>query len=309
MSTVTTLTGENSFLLQQALSSHLKAFIAEHGDMAVEHIDGEEVEYDRMREALESLPFLASSKLVVLRRPSANKQFVEHAERLLTQLAETTRVLIIEPKLDKRSSYYKYLLKQTDYHEFTELDEIGLSKWLQQEAKVAGAILSPADARYLIERVGVNQRLLSNELAKLVSYDNHITRQTIELLVEPTSQSSIFDLIDAAFAGNVRRATTLYDEQRKQGVEPQQVIAMLSWQMHILALVKTAGERDPATIAKEAKLNPFVVRKSTGIARRLSLSELRTLVHEVAQLDARLKSQGIDADEAVRNLILRLSGI
>ena len=48
--------------------------------MGLQRIDGEEVEYDAIREALESLPFLASKKLVVLRAPSANKEFVEKVE-------------------------------------------------------------------------------------------------------------------------------------------------------------------------------------------------------------------------------------
>ncbi len=56
-----------------------------------------------------SLPFLASKKLVVLRAPSANKQFVEQVETILASVSDTTDVIIIEPKLDKRSAYYKFL--------------------------------------------------------------------------------------------------------------------------------------------------------------------------------------------------------
>lgn len=303
---VTTLTGENSFMLQQELRRIVDEFVAEHSDMALEQIDGEEAEFDRIREALQSLPFLASKKLVVLRTPGANKQFTESAEALLTELSDSTDVLIVEPKPDKRTAYYKFLKKHTELTDYPELDVPQLAKWLVQTAKEQGANLSLSDATYLVERVGANQQLLSNELAKLLQYDTNITRATIDLLTERTPQSTIFELLDAALAGHSKRALELYHEQRSMKVEPQQILALLGWQLHILAIVKTAGERDPSDIAKDAKLNPFVVRKSQGIVRRMTLSELKELIHNVLTLDIRLKSANIDADEALQNLILTL---
>jgi len=303
---VMTLTGANNYMLQQTLRRLITEFVAEYTDMGLEKLDGEEVEYDRMREALESLPFLASKKLVVLHRPSANKQFVEQAETLLANASEATDVIIVEPKLDKRLSYAKFLQKQTDYHEFGEMDEPSLSQWLVQQASGLGATLSQADARYLVERVGLNQQLLSNELDKLVNYNPQVTRQTIDLLTDRTPQSTIFELVDAAMAGQTKRAIDLYAEQRQQKIEPQQILAMIIWQLHVLAVVKTAGQRDANEIAREARLSPYVVRKSQGIARRLTLAELKQLIHDVLELDVRLKSKSIDADEALQHLLMTL---
>lgn len=303
---LTTLTGENSFLLQAACKRLIADFVAEHGDMALERLDGQEAPYDRMREALESLPFLASKKLVVLDSPSANKEFIEKAEGLLSGVPETTDVIIVEPKPDKRTSYFKFLKKSTELKMFDELDEFGLAKWLIDAAKERGGTLGQADAKFLVGRVGANQRLLSNELDKLLNYAPNITHETIELLTNETPQSTIFELLDAALAGNIKKALELYEEQRALRVEPQQIIAMLGWQLHVLAVVKTAGERDAATIAKEAKLNPFVVRKSQGLARRMSLSDIKKLVHDTLELDIRLKSEPIDADDALQHLLMSI---
>ncbi len=300
---LTVLTGSNTFGLRRELSRLVEAFVAEYTNLGLERLDGEEAGFDRIRESVESLPFLASRKLVVLSSPSANKDFLEKAAGLLGGAPETTDVIIVEPKLDKRLSYYKFLKKSTEYKEFNELDEHGLTRWLVDEAKGRGGTLSQNDARYLVDRVGVSQQLLSNELAKLVGYNPIITRQTIELLTDLAPQSTIFELLDAALAGKTKRAFELYAEQRALKVEPQQIIAMLVWQLHVLALVKAAGQRDPASIAKEARLNPFVVRKSLAIAQRLTSAELKALIHRTLRLDLRLKSQSIDADEALQNLL------
>jgi DNA polymerase III delta subunit len=150
--------------------------------------------------------------------------------------------------------------------------------------------------------------LLSNELEKLLLYDPKITRQTIDLLTEPTPQSTIFQLLEAAFAGNPKRALELYAEQRALKVEPAQIVAMLAWQLNILAIIKTAGNHSPDAVAKEAKLNPFVVQRSQSIARKLSLIQLKKLVSDLLKIDVATKRTNIDPDEALQHYLLTLAG-
>lgn len=303
---IITLTGSNSFSLQAGLAQLTGAFVAEHGDIAVERLDGEAA-FERLQEALQSSPFLASKKLVIIRSASVNKQFTEHVESLLNMLPDSTDLIIVEPKIDKRSSYYAWLKKHTTLHEHAELDEQGLARYLVEAAKAQGSTLSLSDARYLVERVGTSQQLLANELEKLVLYNPHISRASIDELTEAAPQSTIFDLLEAAFAGNGGRALALYKEQREQKVDPSQIIALLAWQLRILALLKTAGERSEPAIASQAKVSPFTLKKSSGIARRLTLAELKQLINNLLVLDVRSKRESIDLDGAIQNFLLRLS--
>ena len=304
---MTVLTGENAFALKRALDTRVQMFISEYGDFAVERLDGAEASFERIQESLQSLPFLATKKLVILRDAGLNKQFTEHGERLIKALPETTDLIIVEAKLDKRSSYYKYLKKATAVQEFAELDESGLARWLVAETAAAGGSLAAADARWLVERVGASQQLLSNELNKLLTYDLHITRQTIELLTEATPQSKIFDLLEAAFAGNTKRALNLYQDQRAQKVDPSQIIAMLAWQLKIVALIKAAGDRTMNDIVRDAKLSPYTVGQGQRIAGRLTLAQLKRLVRGLLIIDVRSKRQRIDLDEALQNYLLMLA--
>lgn len=275
--------------------------------MGLERLDGEEVSYEQMLGAVQSLPFLAPRKLVVLRAPSACKEFTEKFEQFTEEIAETNDVLIVEPKLDRRLGYYKLLKRDTNFQEFAVLDANGLARYLADYAKGQGGTLSAGDARTLVDRVGQNQLTLQHEVDKLLAYDPKITKTSIELLTERTPQSSIFELLDAAFAGNTKRAMELYDEQRALQVEPQQIIAMLVWQLHILAIVKTAGGRDTDAIAREAKINPFTVRKTQGLAQRTSVAQLKKLVTDLRRFDVRLKSEGLSADEVARYYLLSVA--
>lgn len=304
---IITLTGENNFGLQAALDDLVKGFVIINSPLALERVDAQEAGFDKIQEVMTGLPFLSARKMVLLRSPSSNKQFVEQFEQLIGDMPDTTDLVLVEPKLDKRTAYYKQLKKLTDFKEFAELDGAALARWLADTAKQAGGKLSLPDATYLVERIGPNQQLLSNELDKLLLYDSNVTRRTIDLLTEPAPQSTIFQLLEAAFAGRSERALKLYGEQRAQKVEPQQIIAMLAWQLHVLAVIKAAGDRPADEIAKDARLNPFVVRKSQGIARDLSLGEVKRLVADLIKIDVSSKRTAIDLDEALQNYLLQLS--
>ena len=301
---ITTLSGENGFALRQELRGIVDGFVDEHGDLALVRLDGEDSTVAQMQEALESMPFLASRKLVVLSAPSAQKEFAERAQDLLMNTSEVTDVVVVEPKLDKRSSYYKLLKSRTEFREFPELDASRLAAWLCDRAKQRGGSLSSADARYLVERVGAHQQLLANELDKLLAYEAHVTRQSIEMLTEANPQSTIFDLLDAVLAERRRDAMCLYEEQRQLRVEPQQLLAMMAWQLHIMSLVAAAGARSDAEIASQAKLSPYVVGKSRGLLRGKRPNDIRNLVAKVLDIDTASKTGRGDIDQALRNLIV-----
>lgn len=302
-----TISGANDLLRKNELDTLVAAFVQEHGDMAVERFDGEDTPADKMAGSIQSMPFLSPRKLVVLREPGKQKAFAEAIAETVKDIPDTTDLIIYEPKLDKRGSYYKTLKKLTDFRELADLDAAGLARWASDYAKQHDGALSLADAKKLIDRVGTNQQMIRSELDKLLAYDPAITTHTIELLTEPMPQSTVFELLDAAFAGNTKKAFALYSEQRALKVEPQAIIAMLAWQLHVLAVVKTGTNHTPDSIAKESKLNPYVIRKSQGMARRLTLGQIKQLIAALLELDIQLKRTSVDADEALQLYLLKLS--
>ncbi len=303
---IITLTGENDFARASELKALVDKFVNENGELALERIDGEESEFARVSEALTSLPFLASKKLVVFKNPSASREFLEGYEQLLKNLPETTDLILAEAKLDKRTNLYKYLKKSSDWREFNNLDASALTSWLAKEAKASGGEINASDAKFLVERVGEDQQKLSSELTKLLAFDPKITKENIEKLVAPTLQSKIFDLLDAAFSGNKKRALKIYAEQRQLGEEPQKIIGLLAWQLHLLALAKAAGNKSQFDIASDAKVSPYSLKNALVLAKRLELADIKRYVSDLLALDRQLKSTTLDADEALKTYLLEL---
>jgi DNA polymerase III subunit delta len=272
----------------------------------LERIDAEEAEPRAVLDAVQSLPFLAARKMVLVRGAAANKEISGQIEQIIDSAGDTTDMVFYEPAIDKRGVYFKVLKSRTQLEEFNELDNRALAAWLVADAKKQGGELSLADANYLVERVGTNQEQLASELEKLLIYDSKISRGNIDLLTQKTPQSKVFDLLDAAFGGDKRKALELYEEQRAQKVEPQAIIAMIGWQLKLLALAKTGGQRSAQQIAAQAGLSPWPVQKAQNLARKIDDNKLRQMVAEALEIDEKGKSTAIDLDEALKTYIVTL---
>lgn len=302
------ITGTNSFLAKAEAKALVDDFVKINGDLALERLDATEVTEQVIFAAIESMPFLASKKMVVVQDLSANQAASEALEQIIEGAGDSTELLILEGKLDKRSAYYKQLKKLTDFREFNELDESQLGEWLTGEAKRLGAKLSRSDAQYLVQRVGANQMMLSHEIEKLAQYNPEINRHSIDELTIENPSSTVFNLIDSAFTGNLAQALQIYDEQRRQRVEPQAIHGLLVWQMHNVSITAAAPpSMSSSDIAKQSGISPFVAQKSQRIAHGMGRRKIIEFMQLLRDIDYRSKHETLDYDEALRYAIVKLA--
>lgn len=299
-----TFTGPNAYDLQHALRNAKRDFIAVNGDFATETIDAGSIEVGSLLDMVGALPFLSPRRLVIIENINANKSVAEKLHDVLEAVSDQTDVYIVEPKLDKRSVLFKTLKKETEFKEFLQVDIQSAPQWLVDIAKQRGGTLSANDARYMVQRMGVDQLALSNQLDVLLLYNPIITRKSIDLLTDKTPQSSIFDLIEAAFSGNTQRALDLYDDQRAQNVEPLAIEALFVWQLHILLLVKAAGQANKSL--NQLGISPYVAQKSAALVSDRSLQQLKSYVSHLTNAELALKTTAVVADDVMKNFIVIL---
>lgn len=290
---IITLTGENTFALRQALGAIEAKFSAAFGVHSVEKVDGETFEPGGLAGLLQGASLFAADRLVILRQASLNKPLWEALADWIDKVPADTTLVVVEPNPDKRTRTYKLLKTKSDFKEFNNMSPNDLAKWAQDQAVDLGGELTPVDARYLIERTAGDQWRLSQEIAKLVSYQPKITRESIDNLVEPSTEGTVFELLDAALAGNSERLQHLIG-QLKTSEDPYKLFGLLASQVHILALASVAQGRAADQIAKDSGAHPFVVRKSLAVAHGLGKPKVGRMVVDVARCDIQLKSTGAD---------------
>ncbi len=304
---VITITGDNRHQVRRAVASVVDEFTKAHGALVIERFEATDTPTEQILDAAGATSLLSPQKLIVIDDFETNKELTERTEELLQRLPDETTMLIIIGKLDKRLAFVKLLQKQTDFREFKQPAPQELPGWVIEAAKQKGGWIDRSTAQYLIDFVGTNQERLCNELDKLILFDPQITSANIDDLSEREPSSTVFELLDAGFGGRQEQALRLYDEQRRQQMEPLAIVSMIGWQLHILSLVKLASGKSASEIAKGAGIHPFVVQKSMSLARSMTLAKLKQLVRHAIRLETTMKSRTIDADDAVKHFLLSLA--
>jgi DNA polymerase III delta subunit len=304
---ITTLSGSNNYLIDIELKKILSDFENQQGKLAIEQIDASESDVQSINEAIIGLSFLSPIRLIVLKSGSSNKQFIDSIDQTLPQVPSTNQVVLVEPSIDKRLSYYKTLKSLTEFKSFEPLDFGQTARWIESLVKDRGGRISSNSSRYLVELIGLDQMRISNEIDKLLTYNSEIDRETIDRLVEPVAQTSIFQLLDAVFNSGPKDILRIYDDQKTQKVEPQQIIAMLTWQIHIIAMIKAAGDLSASEIARKTKISPYVVSKSMSMAKKLSKADIKQITNNLLELDVKLKNKTVDIDDALLQLLLSVN--
>ncbi|OGL30728.1 DNA polymerase III subunit delta [Candidatus Saccharibacteria bacterium RIFCSPHIGHO2_12_FULL_41_12] len=298
------LTG-NSFLIDEKLSEIKSECLKTKPDILLENIDAEDATLAQIIELISSTSLFSSSKLVVLKRLGNNKQVSQHIEQIIEAIIDTVELILVEPAIDKRSSYYKYLLSDKRIkHYDNKIESIDL--WVRARVKELGGNISGATVQYLINKAGPDPSLLSFEIKKLIAYDPTITPENIDKLMDVSLMSSVFDLVNAIFVQDKKRAMRLYEEQQFLGITGPAIIGMIAWQLHIFALIKST-DKSPKKISAETKISSYALERSAAVVKNLALQDINQMIKSLEKLDHQSKTISIDVNEALKNWIITQS--
>lgn len=301
-----TIAGNNSYMTKKETSKLIKNFLKDNPNHNLIKLDCTETSFEQIIGSISNVSLFGSKKLIVIINPELCEEIIDKFDLLLKN-SDSSDILVIYDSVDKRSKLYKTLKKESQFQEFYVDEKADVSDWIIKEVESLNGRISKSSAIFLTNRVGNNQVRLQNEIEKLVNYQPTISNENIELLCEPTPQSTVFQLLDAVFSGNYNLASKIYVDQRTQNVEPIYILGMVIWQIHILAIVSAGKSLQSSDIAKKAKLNPYVVGKARTVISTMSQGHLQRILKTVTDLDLSIKTKPINADEALKNLFLKLS--
>lgn len=298
----------NQFARAAELKRLVDDFTRKYSADGVEPYSGDELTAEVLANALGGVSLFAQHRLVIIRDLAQAKGLHDQFIQALKSISDEVTVVLVEPQLDKRTALYKALKKQTDFREFAEPSEQELQQWVSERVKELGGEISNPDARLLVQYCGSDQTRLGNELEKLVAYGTKITAESIAQLVEPNPADTVFTLLEQALGGQSSKAIQTMLGLERAHADPLQIASMLIWQAHIMALVHAAQDErvQSGVIAKDHKINPYVVSKSTRLISGLSLQKLRQIIERVAELDIQLKSSSYDPWRTLEHAVLSL---
>ncbi len=264
-----------------------------------------------------TIPFLGDVRLVVVRGALSQKDraVVKAIAAYLPDLPPTTWLIFDEEKTLPASNPVLKAVKKLggEVRHFALPKPKALAGWIRQRAKDQGGSIEPAAAALLAQHIGVQLRILDQELRKLRLYcdDRPITRRDVQTLV-PYVQSAdvIFKLVDALGQREPRHAARYLHQLLATGSPPLMILGMIVRQFRLLVQVRWLLDEGtpPQALASRLKIHPYVAGKLRSQAMYFTPEQLRHAYDLLLQSDVAIKQGRLTPEAALDLLIVQLTG-
>lgn len=299
--------GANSFAARTKLRQLKDQYIAKAGnDFGLDQLDGERIKTQDLVQQLQAVPFLATSRLIIIENLGKNKVVAEEMLERLDEVPDSTIVVLYDPEVDKRGRYFKTLSKLPQAAEFKPLAPPQLMRWIEDEATKLGAGIDRAAVQELLNRCGDDQWRLQGEIMKLSTHDSKITKAHVEELVEVSEEQNVFAFLDSVMAGDLRASLGGLERLQAMGQNEMYILTMLLWQLRQVLLAKLSGLSNSNELAKKANLSPYAAGKAITLARKVEEDTLKDMYTACVDCEYGIKTGKGTPEELLEGLVIRL---
>lgn len=306
--------GQNEFIIERVLGRIRNEYIPENArDFNMEICYGGESSPVDVVGRAQTVPFLSSNRLIILRRADVYKadqlnKFIPYLEKPV----DSTCLIFLSAKTDFKKKFYKAIRAAGCAVNFAELRINQVIPWIQNAAREIGLNIDRSGCAFLQEVTGSRLREIYSELEKLkLSHgESKIREQEVKDLAINSRMYSIFELMDALSEKKVAQALSVLsrflDEEDKKSA-PLQIIGMLNRQVGLLWQVKALAAKgeNSSGIASKLGIAPFSVKNFLRQCKRWTPEELEKGIKLLYEADRLLKS-GSRSKPVLENLVLSL---
>ena len=306
--------GEEEQQKQDALAE-LRRAVLPSGMETLNETVLEDPSADQLIADAETQPFMSDKRLIVVRDLPALMGRAEADERLVSYLPsvpETTfLVFYCTGKPDGRKKLYAAVKKLGGIVTFAPLRGIELTRFVTDAFRKAGKECDERTAEYLIFTVGDDTGLLLSEIGKIASYAGdrpNVVAADVSALATPSTECTVFQMVDAVVAGQRSRAFMLLRNQLLAGTDRMAILSMLLRQYRLLQHIKIMQyeKRGVDFIRSALGVPPFAVDQYLRQAAGYTGSQIRNAVRICFDAEYALKSGRIQQEGAVEAVIIRL---
>jgi DNA polymerase-3 subunit delta len=322
------LHGEDDFSLNRALGE-IKKGLGDPSMLATNTtiLEGQSLTPDQLRTVVETVPFLAEKRLVIVQGLLGRFEFQNKTRRkaspangresdvrsfaaAMINIPESTVLILTDGKIKSANPLFKSL-SGAKAMAFPLLKGDTLRQWVKKEIVAQGATISPPAVELLAKLVGGNLWIMSSEIKKLALYASgrRIEEDDIKAVVSSAQEASVFAMVDAILDFKAGLAENLLEQLLQQGASPSYLLVMLSRQVRLVVRAKELRRqcRPEAEIQSRLGLkSEFPLRKTLEQAQRYPLERLKSVYLRLLQADLAIKTGRYDGGLALNLLIADL---
>ncbi len=309
--TINLFYGNETYLMDNEITKIIKMKLHENDrELNVIHFDLMSVSIDDVIREATTPSFLAEHKVIVAnnawfftgQKPtkSIDQNMDELGELLEKQVDFSTIIFKVNSeKLDERKKIVKKIKKLGRVKAFSTLSGKQLSDWVMDKAKREKVLISDGAVQLLIQTIGQNLQLLSQEIAKMSLYveeNGMINEQVVLELTTRTMEQNIFALIDKMANLAFGEALQMLYDLLKNKEEPIKIVALLARQFRIMLYAKELHRigYSAKQIATQLGVHPYTIQLSLKQAGRFNEKQLKDILKKIAEMDQDIKTGKMD---------------
>ena len=296
------------------------------GETNYQRLDGAELGLSELMEAVNTLPFFGSRRLVVLEEAAGftDKLGTKEAKVLLEYLArpcDTTTLVMIFDATDRRkwskkySKWAKSIKEQGDFVECKPVYENQIPGWIKRIANSMEIKLGGETLEYLSRRLGTDLQTIYSEMEKLKLHsggERTLSLEEVQDLVGDRRQSNIFAFQRRLGDGDVAAALLMLDKLLSDGEEGIVILNRMYHYFKQLLFIKELDEKGEATSNTVFRITNNrlgeVNSRFIEASRRFDKGELFGVFPRLLEADKLMKTGGGRDRDILPSLVIELCG-
>jgi DNA polymerase-3 subunit delta len=293
------IAADEPLLVAEAAGEIRRAAMGRGFDERTVHFVERGFRWDSLANSADSLSLFSSQRIVELRMATPRPGDAgAKAIRSLAEAGDADRLVVIsiQSRLDANASksvWVKTIEKHGVVVEIRPVSRRDLPGFIARRAKAYGLTISTDAAELLADRVEGNLLAADQDLAKLalIRDDGHVDTEAVLESVASSARFDVFRLSDAVIAGDLKRAITVLDGLKLEGVAPALVIWALAREIALLSQLKHGARKGRSPAELMSRLRVWQSRQSaiTRALSRYSDAELRRLLRRAEGVDRTVK--------------------
>lgn len=266
--------------------------------------------------ACETLPLMSEKHLVVVEhfdRTSPGAEELREFAEYISQIPETTVLVLTGESFDKRKKWVKEAVKIGTDYDFTALDVPDLKVFIQKRLRADGRPFRPGVADELIRLSGYLDKEsdytlenLIHDIEKILAHSgDQIREEDVRETVSGNVEHGVFSFSDALVAGKKGEALARLRTLMDYGENEMNLLGLLCSQFEALLRLnemKRDGYSIPQMQAKTG-MHPYRIRLLLPTAEKYSAGRLREILKRAYEADRDIKTGQLDKELALELLV------
>jgi DNA polymerase-3 subunit delta len=295
--------GEDAYFRERGLTLLKNKFVSEPSLNFVSF--GGDVSLSELLTSLEGYPFMSEKRLTAVREFYPKADFIKKGLGDFINNPSSTSILVI---LNEKACEPLKKCNSICVVDCSKQDVYLLIKWIRAECGKANVSIDGETAKLLAEYCSCDMTRIETETAKLIAYvgnGGNISNDDVYDMVSQDTEYKIYEMTDFIANKMFDKALMVIKDMMSKGEPAQRIIVSIYFYFRKLLHV-AISDSDNKELAEMLGMQEFAVRKVKQQADKFKKKALKNAVDSLIDLDCKIKSGLIDADDGMFKTIFKI---